>query len=238
MITFSKIRASLIVSRQPKKPPGRDAGGAPRGIGIEGDTATQYKRQGDVMKKSLGKKPLAAPAPVWAVGAYDLEGKPNAMIAAWGGIVSSKPASIAVSVQKARHTYAGILKHRAFTVSVADVAHAAQADYLGIDSGKDIDKFAATGLTPVRSELVDAPYIDEFPLIVECTLTNVLEVGVHVQFIGEIADVKVDEDKMSGSAPLPEAIQPLIFTPGARTYHGLGQLVGKAFSMGLEYRKK
>ncbi len=190
------------------------------------------------MKTSLGKKTLAAPTPVWAVGAYDVEGKPNAMIAAWGGIVSSDPASIGVSLRKARHTYAGILEHRAFTVSVANVEYAAQADYLGIDSGKNVDKFAATGLTPVRSEVVDAPYIDEFPLIVECSLTNVLDQGAHVQLVGEIMDVKVDEDKMENGAPIPEAVQPLVYMPGAGSYYSLGQVVGKAFSMGLPYRKK
>ncbi len=191
------------------------------------------------MKKSLGSKPFAVPTPVWAVGAYDVNGKPNAMIAAWGGIVCSQPPSMGVSLRENRHTYEGILKHEAFTISVADEAHAAQADYLGIDSGKEIDKFAATGLTPVKSEVVDAPYIEEFPLIVECRLTQAVNVGVHIQLIGEIVDVKVDEDKLKKDKfPDIELIRPLIFTPGSQEYHGIGQLVGKAFSMGLEYRKK
>ncbi|WP_147819671.1 flavin reductase family protein [Salidesulfovibrio onnuriiensis] len=191
------------------------------------------------MKKSLGSKPFAVPTPVWAVGAYDLDGNPNAMIAAWGGIVCSQPPSMGVALRKNRHTYEGILKHKAFTISVADEAHAAQADYLGIDSGKDVDKFAATGLTPVRSDAVDAPYVGEFPLIVECVLSQVIEVGVHMQVIGEVVDVKVDEDKLKqGKFPDIERIRPLVFTPGAQEYHGIGSLMGKAFSLGLEYRKK
>lgn len=189
------------------------------------------------MKISLGKKAMAVPAPVWAVGSYDVNDKPNAMIAAWGGIASSKPVCITVSVRRNRHTYEGILKHKAYTVSVADVAHAAQADYLGIDSGRDLDKFAATGLTPVKSDVVDAPYIKEFPLIVECTLYTTVDLGEHIQMVGEVQDIKVDEDKVKGPAPDIEKILPLIFTPGGRNYHTVGDHVGKAFEMGLAYRK-
>lgn len=189
-------------------------------------------------KHSLGSKPIVVPTPVWAVGTYDVDGKPNAMIAAWGGIVSSNPASMAVSIRENRHTYAGIRKYGAFTISVADEAHAAQADYLGIDSGKKVDKFEATGLTPARSEAVNAPYIEEFPLIVECTLSEIVEVGVHIQFVGEVVDVKIDEDKLKEGKPDIEKIRPLIFTPGSQEYHGVGSLIGPAFSMGLEYRRK
>lgn len=191
------------------------------------------------MKKSLGSKPFALPTPVWAVGAYDVNGKANAMIAAWGGIVCSQPPSIGVSLRENRHTYEGIIKNGAFTVSVADEAHAAQADYLGIDSGKEVDKFAATDLNPVASEVVDAPYIKEFPLIVECKLAQTVKVGIHIQLIGEVMNILVDADKLrDGKYPDIELIRPLIFTPGTRDYHGVGNHVGKAFSMGLEYRKK
>ena len=122
------------------------------------------------MKISLGAKTLAQPAPLWIIGSYDESGRPNAMAAAWGGICCSKPPCIAVSLREDRHSYASILARRAFTISVPSVEYAAQADYFGIVSGKDVDKFAATGLTPVRSELVDASYVGEFPLVLECAL--------------------------------------------------------------------
>ena len=62
----------------------------------------------------------------------------------------------------------------------------------GIASGRDVDKFAVTGLTPVKSELVDAPYAAEFPVVLECRLLHIVEIGLHTQFIGEIIDVKAD----------------------------------------------
>ncbi len=188
------------------------------------------------MKKSLGAKTLAQPAPVWAVSAYDEEGKPNAMIAAWGGICSSDPASMTVSLRKSRHTYAGIMKHKSFVINVCPTWLAAESDYLGIVSGKKEDKIAKLGLTPVASDVVNAPYFDEFPLVIECELVHTYEVGIHVMLVGQIKDVKCDDDKLvDGKNPDPEKILPLLFTPGTRDYHSLGECVGKGFSMGKKF---
>lgn len=191
------------------------------------------------MKVSLGAKTLAQPAPLWIVGSYDENGKPNAMAAAWGGICCSKPPCIAVSLREERHSYASILARRAFTISVPSASHAAQADYFGIASGKDIDKFAATGLTPVRSELVDAPYVGEFPLVLECTLLRTESLGMHIQFVGEIVDVKADADVLDEKGyPDAAKVRPLIFTPVTRAYHTVGEYVGQAFEMGLIFGAK
>ena len=108
-----------------------------------------------------------------------------------------------------------------------------EADYAGIVSGRDGDKFAATGLTPVRSELVDAPYAAEFPVVLECRLLHIVEVGLHTQFIGEIVDVKGDEDVFGEDGTLDiMKIKPLIFDTSRRGYHGVGPLLGKAFAVG------
>ena len=191
------------------------------------------------MKISLGAKTLAQPAPLWIVGSYDEEGKANAMAAAWGGICCSKPPCIAVSLRAERHSYASILARRAFTISVPSVGYAAQADYLGIASGKDVDKFAVTGLTPVRSELVDAPYVGEFPLVLECTLLRTVELGMHTQFVGEIVDVKAEEDVLDETGyPDAAKVMPIIFTPVTRAYHTVGRYVGQAFEIGQPFGDK
>lgn len=191
------------------------------------------------MKKSLGPKTLAQPTPVWAISAYDEDGKANSMIAAWGGIASSQPPSMTVSVRPSRHTFAGIMKHKAFTISVCHKEFAAEADHLGMISGKKEDKIAKAGLTAVRSDVVDAPYIDEFPIVIECELSHTLEVGVHTMLVGEIKDVKCDDDKLiDGKNPDVEKILPLIFTPGTRVYHTVGERVGKGFDMGKKYIDK
>ncbi|XPV75427.1 MAG: flavin reductase family protein [Desulfovibrio sp.] len=189
------------------------------------------------MKVSLGAKPLAQPCPVWMVGSYDAEGQPNVMCAAWGGIVSSKPVSIGVSVRPSRYTYANIMERKAFTISVANVSVAKEADYFGLVSGKNVDKFAATGMHAVKSDLVDAPYIEEFPLVIECKLSQVVEVGLHHQLIGEVIDIKIDEEFQTDGTPDIAALQPLIFGTGNRAYHGIGEYVGKPFDIGKVFVK-
>ena len=185
------------------------------------------------MKTSFGAKTLVFPAPVWVVGSYDKQGKPNVMAAAWGGICCSKPPCVAVSLRKATYTYGNIVERNAFTVNVPSEAHAREADYIGIASGRSVDKFAATGLTPVKSDLVDAPYVGEFPLVLECRLLRAVEIGLHTQFIGEILDVKVDDAALGADGRVDLArLRPLLFAPDQQAYHGVGAFVGKAFSMG------
>lgn len=185
------------------------------------------------MKKSLGAKTLAYPTPVWLVGSYDKAGKPNVMTIAWGGICCSKPPCVAVALRKATYTYGSIMERKAFTVNVPSEAFANAADYAGMVSGKDTDKFSAAGLTAVKSDLVDAPYIKEFPLILECKLLHSFEIGLHTQFIGEIMDVKADEEVL-GEKGLPEMekVKPILYGPEVRKYFGVGRPIGDAFSIG------
>jgi flavin reductase (DIM6/NTAB) family NADH-FMN oxidoreductase RutF len=187
------------------------------------------------MKKSLGAQTLVFPTPTWIVGTYDQEGRPNVMAAAWGGVCCSDPPCIAVSLRKATYTYGCLMARKAFTVSVPSEDHVKEADYFGLVSGKDTDKFSATGLTPVRSELVDAPYVAEFPLVLECNVVHVFELGRHTQFVGRIVDVKVDEAVLGeGGHPDIEKVRPIIFSPGNRDYYGVGSSLGHAFAIGKD----
>jgi len=128
-----------------------------------------------------------------------------------------------------------MLLKKAFTVSIPSEAYIKEADYCGIASGKAGNKFTAAGLTPVKGDLVDAPYVKEFPLVLECKVIHILEIGLHTQFVGEILDVKAEEGVL-GEKGLPdiEKVKPIIFGPEIRTYHGIGQYLGKAFSIGKE----
>lgn len=187
----------------------------------------------DNMKKSLGAKTLLFPTPVLMVGTYDQAGKPNLMSVAWGGICCSQPPCVAVSLRKATYSHACIGERRAFTVGIACEGRIAEADYVGIVSGRDVDKFALTRLTPVRSDVVDAPYAAEFPVVLECRLLHVIEIGLHTQFIGEIIDVKADTDLFSDDGKLDiMKIKPLIYDTSKRGYHGVGPLLADAFSVG------
>ncbi|HXC92888.1 MAG TPA: flavin reductase, partial [Geobacteraceae bacterium] len=94
------------------------------------------------MKLSIGARTLLFPSPVLMIGTYDLVGKPNLMNAAWGGICNSQPPSVAVSLRKATYSYACIVERKAFTVGIACESRMAEADYIGITTGRDVDKFA------------------------------------------------------------------------------------------------
>ena len=185
------------------------------------------------MKQSLGGKTLLFPTPVMLVGTYDHTGKPNLMSAAWGGICNSQPPSVAVSLRKATYSYGSIVERQAFTISIPSEEQIVAADYVGIVSGRDVDKFAEAGLTPVKSDLVDAPYAAEMPLVLECRLLHSFELGLHTQFIGEIVDVKADPSVL-GADGLPDILKlkPLVFDTGHRGYYGIGPFLGQAFSVG------
>lgn len=185
------------------------------------------------MKTSLGAKTLLFPTPVLMVGTYDHSGKPNLMNAAWGGVCCSQPPCVSISLRKATYSYAAIVERKAFTVGIASEARMKEADFVGLISGRDVDKFAAAGLTAVKSDLVDAPYAAEFPVVLECRLLHTLEIGLHTLFVGEIADVKGDSDVLADDGFLDILkIRPLVFDTSHRGYHGVGPLLGKAFSVG------
>jgi len=187
------------------------------------------------MHKSLGAQTLVFPTPTWIVGSYDREGRPNGMAAAWGGICCSDPPCVAVSLRKATYSYGSLMLRRAFTISVPSETQAKQADYFGIASGRDVDKFVALNLTPVRSDLVDAPYIKEFPLVLECEVIHVFELGLHTQFVGRILDVKAEESILGPDGwPDLEKLRPIVFSPGNHRYYGVGRLLGNAFSIGKD----
>ena len=187
------------------------------------------------MKKSFGPKTLLYPTPVWVIGTYDSQNRPNVMTIAWGGICCSAPPCVAVSLRQATYSFGNIVGRKAFTINIPSHNHAAEADYFGLVSGKTVDKFSATGLTPVKSELVDAPYVKEFPVVLECKLMKTVEIGLHTQFIGEIMDIKADESVLDEKGlPDIEKISPIIFTPETRSYHKVGGFIGSAFSIGKE----
>ena len=190
------------------------------------------------MKTSIGAKTIVYPTPVFIVGTYDAEDKPNVMTVAWGGICCSKPPCVSIAVRKATYTYGNLQARKAFTVSIPSREHAAEADYFGLASGRDVDKFAVTGLTPVRAQSVDAPYVDEFPLVLECQIVHVAELGLHTLFVGEIMDVKVDEAALGeGGKPSVEKIRPFAWTPADNRYYALGDDLGRGFSLGKVFRE-
>ncbi len=189
---------------------------------LTGDSAVAGK------KKSFGTGTIIPPVPVWVIGSYDADGKPNMMTASWVGICCSDPASVTVSIRESRYSYINILATRSFTVNIPSKKFAAETAFFGTVSGRDVDKLAATGLTAVKGEHVNAPYLAEFPLVVECRVSTMVPVGSHTMFIGEIVDIKVDESVLDENGmPDPMKVSPFLFCPGSNGFYGTSELVGR-----------
>lgn len=178
-------------------------------------------------KRSLGVRAELHPKPAAVIGTYDKDGKPNIMTAAWIGISNSDPLSIAVSMRPATYSYGNVTESKAFTVNIPSADMVRYVDYAGRFSGRDVDKFKETGLTPVRAEFVNAPYVKEFPIVIECELTAIHELGSHRQFIGKIIDVKADESILDADGKVDMALlNPLIYADGK--YYESGGFVAEA----------
>lgn len=177
-------------------------------------------------KKSLGVKAELYPEPAVVIGSYDKEGKPNMMTAAWVGICNSNPLSIAVSMRPATYSYGNVTDSKSFTVNIPSSQMLKYVRYVGQFSGRDVDKFKETGLTPIKAEFVNAPYVKEFPIVIECELTEFHDLGSHRQFIGKIIDVKADEAILNTQGDVDvNLLNPLIYAGG--NYYETGRMINK-----------
>lgn len=164
------------------------------------------------MKKELGIKPYLFPMPVLMIATYGSDGAVDVMNMAWGGICAENMVSL--NIGEGHKTAENIKQRGAFTLSVADIPHIEAADFFGIASGnKMADKFERTGLTAVKSEKVDAPVVEEFPLTLECKVVEAKRevYGFHV--IGEIAGVLADEKVLWKRAGGPHQAERLCVRP-------------------------
>ena len=190
------------------------------------------------MLSSLGSLPFCLPAPVWLVGTYDAEGRPNVMTAVAGGLCSTQPPCLGVSLRRGGWTHASLPGGAAFTVAVPSRSLAARVDFAGLMSGRNADKFAAAGLTPVAGEHVDAPYVAECPVVLELALRHTLELGSHTLYVGEIMDVKVEESCLRPDGlPDPARIDALCFAPLTHEYYATGDFVARAYAVGKTLRR-
>ncbi len=177
------------------------------------------------MRKNFGPKPYVYPQPVFILGTYDENGIPNAMNAAWGGLYDDDKVFICLSEHK---TTKNILKNKAFTVSVADLPHLKQADYVGMVSGNKVkDKVERCGLTPVKSDFINAPLFLEFPICIECMLEEELSVGV----VGKIINVNIDESVLDENDKVdPQKLQAISYDIMNHNYLLVSKIAGKAFN--------
>jgi len=178
------------------------------------------------------------PVPVVMVTCVDKNGKPNIITLAWAGTINSEPPMLSISVRKERYSYNLIKEKGQFVVNLTTEKLAFATDFCGVKSGKDVDKFAVTGLTPEKASKLDVPLIKESPVNIECIVKNIIELGSHDMFIGEIVAVNVDEKLMDKKGKLHlEKAGLICYSHGE--YWSLGQALGYfGYSVTKKKRRK
>ena len=186
------------------------------------------------MRKNLKAKAYVYPLPVLIVGTYDENGVPNAMNAAWGTVCDTAQVSICLSAE--HKTVKNLLKTKAFTVAIADAKNVVPADYVGVVSANDVpDKLAKTGWHITKSEFVNAPIIEELPLVLECKLVS-YDADTEI-CIGEVVNVSVDDRILNEKGKIDlTKFEPSAYDCDTHGYYKLGERVGNAFSDGLKMK--
>ena len=177
---------------------------------------------------------MVYPLPAVLVSCGDKKGNIHVMTAAWTGTICSDPPMVYVSVRKERYSHHMIQETREYVINLTTEKLAWTADFCGVRSGRDLDKFKEMKLTPVQGELEYAPMIEESPVSIECRVTNVMELGSHDMFMAEVTAVYADEQYMdeTGTFHLEKAA-PMVYSHGQ--YYGLGRHLG---GFGYAVRKK
>ena len=185
-------------------------------------------------KIQIKPKTYLYPMPVVIVGSKIGE-KVNFMTIAWCGIVENNPPMISISAAKNHYTNEGIKKNKTFSINIPSEKMIEVTDYIGIKSGKNIDK--SNIFEVFYGDLKSAPMIKDAPLNLECELTKTIDLGTnHDLFIGEIKSSYIMEDYLTEGIPDIKKINPICYSTGTQNYLNIGNIIGKAWKIGKDYK--
>ena len=188
------------------------------------------------MRKKLDLTEGIFPMPVLMVATYNPDGSVDVMNAAWGTM--QERGVVALNLTETHKTVQNIKARGAFTVSIADAAHVVEADYFGVVSAKNEPrKFERSGLTAERSDLIDAPVINEFPLCLECEFIEYQADEYGIGVIGKVLRVTADEGVLDGDKVDMSRVNAIAFDPYTHGYYRVSERVGEAFRDGLKLKK-
>ena len=190
-------------------------------------------------EKTMGKqhwKPgnMLNPVPAVMVSVTDKEGKSNIITVAWAGTICTNPPMVSISVRPSRYSYQILEETGEFVINLTNESLVKACDYCGVVSGRDVDKFAKTGLTPIPMEHVHAMGIDESPVNMECKITEKRELGSHTMFIAEVVGVTVDDQYMDETGKFHINESGLVMYSHGENF-ALGKKLGK---FGYSVKKK
>ena len=188
------------------------------------------------MRKNIKTTEGIFPMPVLMVATYNEDGSIDVMNAAWGTMLNRD--QVILNLTETHKTVKNIKERKAFTVSIADSKHVVEADYFGIASGNNTkDKFENSGLTAVKSENVDAPIINEFPICLECEFIEYQDDEYGAGVIGKVVNVTADENVISGESVDISKVEAIAFDPYTHGYYKVSERVGEAFKDGMKLKK-
>ena len=177
------------------------------------------------MKVKKSPWPALFPCPVVLVTSIDSNGKPNIITLAWAGTVCSEPPTVGLGIRPQRYSYRLIEDSGELVVNIPTKDLLKEADYCGVVSGKNVDKFSETGLTPEPAEKVKPPLIKECPVNLECVVKEKIPLGVHHLFLAEIVLVHIDQKILSEKGNIEfTKITPFVYN--LREYWSLNKKIG------------
>lgn len=174
------------------------------------------------------------PVPAVLVTVADKAGKDNIITVSWTGTICTNPPMAYISVRPERYSYHMIRETGEFVINLTTKNLTFAADFCGVRSGRDVDKFDYLKLTRQKAAKVMPPLIGESPVNIECRVTQCLELGSHHMFLAEVAAVHASEAYMDGNGKFHlEQAEPVVYSHGA--YCNLKQILG---TFGYSVRKK
>ncbi len=187
------------------------------------------------MRKALDLTEGIFPMPVLMIATYNEDGSVDVMNAAWGTM--QERGNVALNLTETHRTVQNIKRTKAFTVSIADASHAVEADYFGVVSGnKESRKFEKSGLTATKSDVVNAPIVNEFPICMECEFIEYQDNAYGCGVIGKVVRVTADERVMVGDKIDMSLVNAIAFDPYTHGYYRVSERVAEAFKDGLKLK--
>lgn len=189
------------------------------------------------MKKSFGVQPYLFPMPTYMIGTYNEDDTVDLMMMAWGGICDTD--MVALNLAADHKTVANLKARKAFTLAIPGVDTLKESDFLGIASANKMpDKFARTGLHAVKSDKVDAPVIEEYPVTLECTVERFEDEPYGLRVLGRIVNVLADEKTLDEKGKIDAGkINAFVFDQMRNGYYAIGEKVGQAWNAGAGLMK-
>ena len=187
------------------------------------------------MKKQIKTTEAIFPMPVLLISTFNEDGSVDVMNAAWGTMLDRDV--VALNLTETHKTVQNIKERGGFVIHIADAKHVAEADFFGVVSGnKEPEKFKKSGLSFVKSDLVDAPVINELPIAMECEFIEYQNDETGIGVIGKVLRTSVEEEHLKDGRVDIDSVEAIAFDPYTHGYYKVGGRVGEAFSDGLKLR--